>query len=106
DMDQVIQLGARADHRIADRSAVDAGIRADFHIIPDGYGAKRMYPRPALIPDLGARAKGFTDLLDPRFLGRHEGKAVRADHSAGLADEAGADGDAGTDAGALQDQGI
>ena len=40
DVDKVIQLGARADGGVADGAFVDAGIGADFHIIPDGYSAQ------------------------------------------------------------------
>ena len=39
-MDKVIKLGAPANDRIADRAPVNADIRADFHVIPNGYGAK------------------------------------------------------------------
>ena len=40
DMDQVIHLRPRPDQRIPDRAAVDADIRADFHVIPYGYSTK------------------------------------------------------------------
>ena len=53
---------------------------------------------------IGAGAQGFADLFDAGFLGRDEGKAICPDHRTRLADEPLANGDAGADAGALQDQ--
>ena len=106
DVDEVIQLGPRSDQRIAHRAPVDAHVRADFHIIPDCYGPKRMDARPALVLDVRAHAKGFADLLDPRFLGRDKTEAIGPDHSPWLAVKAVANGDPRPDARPLQDQGI
>ena len=76
---------------VADRAAVDAGIRADLDIVADDDGAERVDARPALCVDAVARPKGLADRLDAGFLGRDEGEPVAADHRAGLADEPVAD---------------
>ena len=104
DVDEVIELGAGPDLRRPDGAAVDGAIGADLHIVADLHRAERMDAQPALLADLAPLAKGLADLLHPRFLGRDEGIAVRADHRARLADEPVADPHPRADPGAGMDQ--
>ena len=106
DVHEVIQLGAVADHGIADGAPVDAGIGADLDIIADGDRAKRMDAGPPLLADFAAFSEGLANLFNPRCLGRDKAEPVRPDHRAGLADEPRADGHARADPHAGQDQRI
>src|SRR5437867_1900662 len=69
DLDLVVELGAVADHRVAQRAAIDAGVGTDLHVVADAHGAELL------------------DLLPVALRGR-EAEAVGADHDARVQDAA------------------
>ena len=110
DVDEVVELGAAADARLFERAAIDRGVRADLHIIFDD--------EPALLRELRVLAGRAV---------AHVAEAIGAEHCARMHDHAisqfragiehharikvaiaadahaGADDDAGIDAGACAD---
>ena len=61
DLDLVVQLGAVLDHRVADGAAIDRGIRADLHIVPDPHAADLRHLHPSAAVGCKAESVGADD---------------------------------------------
>ncbi len=72
DLNQVVELDAVLDHRVFQRTAVDAGVRADLHVVADAHCAQLFD-------------------LHPGALVRRQTEAVRTDHDARMQQAARAD---------------
>ncbi len=102
DLDLIVDFGALPDHGVAQRSAIDGGAGADFHIVLDQHAAGLGHFHMALgaeedeaIAVLADRAAGVDEhvIADQRTLDGRTGAdiAVPADLDPGTNDSAGAD---------------
>src|ERR1700722_15833495 len=105
----MVEAGTRADMRVVHRTAVDRGVRADFHVVLQDHAAELWNADEAFARDREAEA-----ILADAGAGidhdavTHQSVAdrnMRSDPAVGAEHDAGADGCKGTDTGTRPDFG-